>query len=72
MVAQNVKKYKNNKNKMISTNWAKLKLEQSRKEREQELLVLKNNSKDSVIESNSQSITDNNDQSTVLFNSNIQ
>lgn len=43
--------YKNNKNKLISTNWAKLKLEQNRK--------------DSVIESNSNSVTENKDQSTV-------
>lgn len=46
--------YKNNKNKMISTNWAKLKLEQNRK--------------DSVIKSNSISLTEDNDH-TVLFNS---
>jgi len=45
--------YKNNKSKLISTNWAKLKLEQNRR--------------DSVIESNSNSVTENNDQPIVLL-----
>jgi hypothetical protein len=45
--------YKNNNIKLISTNWAKLKLEQ--------------NKRDSVIESNSNSVTENKDQSIVLL-----
>jgi hypothetical protein len=67
------KAYKENKNKIISYNWAKLKLEQARKDRQIEIEEMKNINTENipVINTNSQSITDHNDQSTVLSNCNI-